>query len=66
MGDARQVPESHVTYVNALDVPVVFFLPGVSCLSAPKEVGLLVWDIGKDIFKEENFAHGLVILSMPG
>lgn len=39
---------------------------GMSCFSAPKEIGLLVWDIGKDIFKEKNFAHSLVILFMPG
>lgn len=28
---------------------------GLSCLSAPKEIGLLLWDIGKDIFRGKTF-----------
>jgi len=40
----------------------ISYLGGVSCLSAPKEVGLLVWDIAKDIFKEKNFADAALCL----
>lgn len=57
MGDARQVPENGVMYANALDVPGLFFphQGGLSCLSASKEIGLLLWDIGKDIFRGKIF-----------
>lgn len=56
MGDARQVPENGVTYASALDVPGFFpSQGGLSCLSAPKEIGLLLWDIGKDIFRGKIF-----------
>lgn len=28
---------------------------GLSCFSAPKEIGLQLWDIGKDIFRGKIF-----------